>query len=109
MGARGDRGPPPRPVPHAAEGWPEINPEEWEALRDPFLKNLETAAAFDEPVLSGPLLEHGWLGWEKRTVGSALADIAVHQAHHLGQLVTLRQLLGAWPEEGGLTWRARPR
>lgn len=98
-------GEPPRPVPHAAEGWPEVRPEGWEALRDRFLKNLETAAAFDETVLGQPLLEQEWLGWEKHTVGSALADMAVHQAHHLGQLVTLRQLLGAWPPEGGgLTW-----
>jgi hypothetical protein len=29
----------------------------------------------------------------------------VHSSHHLGQIITIRQLLGLWPPPGGtLTW-----
>ena len=39
------------------------------------------------------------------TVQQALAHIAVHNAHHLGQVVTLRQLMGQWPPPAGSwTW-----
>jgi uncharacterized damage-inducible protein DinB len=34
-----------------------------------------------------------------------VAHVAVHTAHHIGQIVTLRQLLGAWPPpQGSHTW-----
>jgi hypothetical protein len=39
------------------------------------------------------------------TVGFALLDTAMHNGHHLGQITLLRQLIGAWPPEGGAyTW-----
>ena len=34
-----------------------------------------------------------------------LHTIASHNSYHLGQIVLVRQLLGAWPPPGGgLTW-----
>jgi hypothetical protein len=34
-----------------------------------------------------------------------LQTIGAHNSYHLGQVVQLRQMLGAWPPaSGGLTW-----
>jgi uncharacterized damage-inducible protein DinB len=45
---------------------------------------------------------------EKRAKSSPLQmlhAIAAHNSYHLGQVVVLRQMLGAWPPpSGGLTW-----
>jgi hypothetical protein len=39
------------------------------------------------------------------TIEDALTHLAQHNAHHLGQIVTLRQAIGAWPPpEGSFTW-----
>ena len=39
------------------------------------------------------------------TVRDALVHVANHNSHHLGQIITLRQLMGAWPPPGGgWTW-----
>ena len=32
------------------------------------------------------------------TLAEALTYLAIHNSHHIGQIVTLRQALGAWPE-----------
>ena len=35
----------------------------------------------------------------------ALVHIANHNAHHLGQVIVLRQMMGQWPPpSGGWTW-----
>jgi catechol 2,3-dioxygenase-like lactoylglutathione lyase family enzyme len=34
------------------------------------------------------------------TVAAELASLAVHNAYHLGKIVALRQLIGAWPPKG---------
>lgn len=39
------------------------------------------------------------------SIEDALIHVAQHNAHHLGQVVTLRQVLGCWPPPGGsYTW-----
>lgn len=39
------------------------------------------------------------------TVQDQLISLAAHNAYHLGRIVLLRQLLGAWPPpSGGFTW-----
>jgi len=39
------------------------------------------------------------------SVGYALTDTAAHNGYHLGQIVLVRQMIGAWPPEGGAyTW-----
>jgi uncharacterized damage-inducible protein DinB len=92
----------------AAIGWPAAGAGEWDGLRDEFLRGIEAAAAIAadadsrtravEPALEFPPLSH-------YTVGDAVTHVAVHNAHHLGQIVTMRQLIGAWPPpQGSWTW-----
>ena len=39
------------------------------------------------------------------TVGDALAHLAQHNSHHLGQVILLRQLMTPWPPPtGSWTW-----
>lgn len=87
----------------AAAGWPPPGP--WEELRDHFLAGLELAVELgdgadrpvDPPIEFPPLAQY--------TVREALAHVALHNAHHLGQVITLRQLMGLWPPpSGALTW-----
>jgi hypothetical protein len=55
----------------------------------------------------GPRLSHAGTGaWpEVRTRFLALVHVANHNAHHLGQIVLLRQLMGRWPPpSGSWTW-----
>jgi uncharacterized damage-inducible protein DinB len=90
---------------HAAEGWPPIEPGSWPALRERFVSGLERLAALgasagrplDPPVEYPPLARY--------TVGDALVHVAMHNAHHLGQVVLLRQQMGLWPPPAGsYTW-----
>jgi uncharacterized damage-inducible protein DinB len=100
-----------RPVPmasSAAQGWPAADAAAWERLRVEFVQGLERAVALAEtpqaqsqrvepPIEFPPLAEY--------TVADAVTHVALHNAHHLGQIVTLRQMLGVWPPpEGSWTW-----
>jgi uncharacterized damage-inducible protein DinB len=90
----------------ASLGWPPASPGCWDSLRDQFLAGLEAAAAVagdnpirpvDPPIEFPPLANY--------TVQEALVHLAMHNAHHLGQIVTLRQLMGLWPPpSGSWTW-----
>ena len=41
----------------------------------------------------------------KESHGSGIVHAALHNAHHLGQVITLRQLMALWPPPGGtITW-----
>lgn len=91
----------------AEEGWPEVVPGSWPILRDRFLEGLErleklgASEARDRrlspPVEFPPLASY--------TVDDALVHTAIHNAHHLGQIILLRQLMGLWPPpSGGLSW-----
>jgi len=54
-------------------------------------------AALDPPI------EHALLAGY--TVRDAIEHMAAHNSHHLGQVVLLRQMLGAWPPpSGSYTW-----
>ena len=93
----------------AADGWPPVT--QWEPVRALFLGGIAEAEALTEDAawLERPLIPAGTSGefftFAEHSVGSALLDIALHNAHHLGQVVTLRQLQGRWPPEGGgVTW-----
>jgi len=100
-----------RPVPMvstAAEGWPKAAEAEWDRLRTDFLNGLDRAVALGETqeALSArvePAIEFPPLA--EYTVREAITHVAIHNAHHLGQIVTLRQLIGAWPPPAGSwTW-----
>ena len=92
---------------HAALGWPTVGDEQWETVLARFDAGLDRALALAEdkvrlerPVT--PPLDHP-LG--HYTAGDALVHIALHNAHHLGQVITLRQQQGAWPPPAGSwTW-----
>ena len=94
-------------VEKAATGWPEVLPGTWPRIRDEFVEELEGLAAMGssesldrrlEPSIEIPPLA-------SYTVGDALVHVANHNAHHLGQIIVLRQLMGLWPPpSGGWTW-----
>jgi len=88
----------------AALGWPDVSTGSWPSLHARFLSGLERAAALDgldnpvAPAIEFPPLAH-------YTVRDAVVHIAQHNAHHLGQIILLRQLMGRWPPpSGSWTW-----
>jgi uncharacterized damage-inducible protein DinB len=96
------------PAPPRAElGWPPIAGS-WDAILARFHSGFSRAVALsdddtrrtqrvDPPIEFGPLAEY--------TIEDALMHIALHNAHHLGQVITLRQLQGSWPPPAGRwTW-----
>ena len=94
------------PMPGAAAlGWPDVAAGSWPVLRDRFLAGLDRALAAGKtpdraisPAIEFPPLAHF-------TVGDALVHIGQHNAHHLGQIILLRQLMGLWPPpSGAYTW-----
>jgi uncharacterized damage-inducible protein DinB len=95
-------------VTSAAAGWPAAGSEGWETLRGEFLDVLarlaaiaEDPAALDVPIT--PAIEFPPLAYH--TVRDGLVHVATHNAHHLGQVILLRQLIGVWPPPGGsYTW-----
>ena len=87
----------------AADGWPAAAAADWPPLRAEFLAGLQralllpTEGRVDPPIEFPPMASY--------TIGDALTHMAQHNAHHLGQIVTLRQALGMWPPPGGsFTW-----
>lgn len=99
-----------RPVPmpaHAADGWPVASAGDWNRLRDEFLNGLERAVALGDSAASASRVEPAieFPPMAEYTAADALTHIAMHNSHHLGQVVTLRQMIGAWPPpEGSWTW-----
>jgi uncharacterized damage-inducible protein DinB len=90
----------------AAAGWPAVVAGSWPNVRARFLKGLEQATALGDtdtsrhvtPAIEFPPLAH-------YTIAEALIHVATHNAHHLGQVILLRQMLGAWPPPAGSwTW-----
>lgn len=80
---------------HAAETWPAVGEADWGRIKAEFyelLARIDTHTA--RPDLANPV-NHD------ETIGELLADFALHTAHHFGQVVTVRQALGAWPPPGG--------
>ncbi len=91
------------PVPkHASGGWPgsvgPVIPKEWQRAVRAFQNGL---AKLERQSREADLLttrgKHSRLGM--------LQAVASHNSYHAGQVVALRQMLGAWPPpSGGLTW-----
>ena len=93
--------------PSAAIGWPED--ADWNSLRDAYLAGVSRVEELsrDEELMARRASFEGAeiIGWDRYTIGFAILDIGVHNAHHLGQIVLLRQLGGVWPPDGGgVTW-----
>jgi uncharacterized damage-inducible protein DinB len=80
-----------------AENWPAVTSDDWPRLKDAFLAALEQAK---EIARDPENLERVILGG-KYSVGARLVWFTGHNAYHLGQVVMLRRILGAWPPPGG--------
>ncbi|PYE52940.1 DinB family protein [Deinococcus yavapaiensis] len=89
----------PTPPAHASEGWPQVTEAEWDALRGAFLAGLaQTKRLAREGDLARVVRD-------RETLGYKLASHAGHNAVHVGQVILLRRMLGAWPPpSGGDTW-----
>src|SRR5262249_40287765 len=90
---------------HASTGWPPVRWEEWNDVRDRYLASIEEAKRIiaSSPSLGDRLLPEGVQlpVLEKDSYGSGLLHAIVHNGHHLGQVITIRQLLRAWPPPAG--------
>lgn len=91
-------------VTSAADGWPNVALGSWPSIRTRFLAGLERIAGAEDPDRRiAPAIEFPPLG--HYSVGDALVHVAQHNAHHLGQVILLRQMMGRWPPpSGSYTW-----
>jgi len=100
----------PTPYPeHASGGFPASFDEAWSVLHERFLRGTEQAAgiAGDNEQLEASVLcpSRDPQAPRTMTVREQLESIAAHNTYHLGRIVLLRQLFGAWPPpSGGDTW-----
>jgi uncharacterized damage-inducible protein DinB len=83
-------------VPAGAD-WPAVTKGDWPRLKDEFLASLEKSR---EIARDPENLERLILGG-KFTVGLRMVWFTGHNAYHLGQVVMMRRILGAWPPPGG--------
>jgi uncharacterized damage-inducible protein DinB len=87
---------------HASDSWPgpgqAESEQEWRDAVRRFAGGLDE---LDKRTLEGDI-------FQKRGKYSRLEMIEIivrHNSYHLGQIVAIRQMLGAWPPpSGGLTW-----
>lgn len=91
----------------AAGGWPHVNEDDWPAAVERFATGLdrltEVVAGRDLDAPVTPAMELPMLA--TYALRDAVEHVAMHNAHHLGQVVVLRQLLGLWPPPAGsYTW-----
>jgi len=82
--------------------------DEWESVLGRFERGFDRALALaDQQSRSAqpiePAIEFEPLS--QYTVADVLSHVALHNAHHVGQVITLRQLQGTWPPPAGSwTW-----
>jgi uncharacterized damage-inducible protein DinB len=93
-------------VSSAAAGWPAVAKDGWPAVRSRFVDQLHQLAALADGDVTRPVtpaIEFPPLA--TYTIGDALVHVATHNAHHMGQVIVMRQMLGAWPPpSGSWTW-----
>lgn len=100
-----------KPYPDSGdESWPRVTAEDWDTLRRVFLEKLERIKDLcdDGDLLNRAFTEQSDMagGHGERSVGQTLLyTVALHNGHHYGQIITLRQLMGLWPPQGGgIVW-----
>lgn len=83
--------------PSPDENFPSVAADDWPRVKDEFLASLERSKemARDAELLGRPILGGGF------TVGLRMVWFTGHNAYHLGQVVFMRRVLGAWPPPGG--------
>ena len=86
----------------AAASWPDVAVEDWPRVRDDFLAILEKNK---ELARDADLLQRPYREGKSFSLGVKLLNMVTHDSYHLGQVVLMRRLLGAWPPPaGGDTW-----
>ena len=91
----------------AQDGWTTfdgLTDVEWDEVVRRFETGLVEAAEFaGKPDLHqrGSTLVEPDSGLGPLTLFELLANLAAHNAYHLGRIVQLRQMLGCWPPPGG--------
>ena len=80
-----------------AENWPAVTLDDWPRLKDEFLESLEQSR---EVARHPENLDRLILGG-RFSVGLKLIGHTGHNAYHLGQVVFMRRIIGAWPPPGG--------
>ena len=84
-----------------AESWPsEGEPgseDEWQLVIKQFLQGIDKAISYSESMQLDETLTH----FPTETKAGILRNIASHNSYHLGEIVLLRRLFGAWPPPGG--------
>jgi uncharacterized damage-inducible protein DinB len=84
----------------AAVGWPKVKKSDWPRLKAAYLEGLEQS----KKIAQNPALLDRIQG-DNYTVGFRLLSHLGHDAYHLGQIVLIRRMFGAWPPPGGgNTW-----
>jgi len=89
----------------ASVGWPAVTPGSWPDVQARFTQGLERAVALEPDAnrLVTPPIEFPPLAGY--TVRDALVHMALHNSHHLGQVILLRQMMRQWPPPSGAwTW-----
>jgi uncharacterized damage-inducible protein DinB len=93
-------------VANAAGGWPAVAEGSWPSIQHQFVAGLERTAALggtDPDRAIVPAIEFPPLG--NYSLRAAQEHVAQHNAHHLGQVILLRQMMGRWPPPAGSwTW-----
>lgn len=94
---------------HSVDGWPAAPAGGWEALRQRYIKSINEAKRItaESNSLTDSLLppDPGVASLARESRGSALLRGAMHNSHHLGQIITMRRLMGLWPPPGGtISW-----
>ena len=90
------RGEDPAWVVRATDSWPDSAQADWEALKAALFRDQDALAAYAQDEAFMQRVDPG-----ERTRLAPLTSFAGHGLYHLGQVVTVRQLLGAWPPPGG--------
>jgi len=95
-------------IPHKATlSWPDVQRDTWPALQSRFVDGLEgfvkmaESGELDQKIVPAVEVPH----LADMTRRDAVIHVAIHNAHHLGQIIILRQIMGLWPPpSGGMTW-----
>jgi uncharacterized damage-inducible protein DinB len=86
---------------HVMESWPSEerpeNDEEWAAIVQHFLNGVDKACQIAREAQLDEKIEH----FPTETKAGILRNIASHNSYHLGEIVLLRRINGAWPPPGG--------
>lgn len=90
---------------HAPEGWPGEPAPRSEAEWTAAVRRFNDGLGAIEALLRAETLDEVMPNFGHRTRAEAFAFVASHNSYHLGQIVLLRRMLGAWPPPtGGDTW-----